>query len=167
MSVFTRSDDSPSSSCSHLTLASLWGMPPHLRRTVKRYPGMCNGNDKDAKTVCNDGRGGSTYVLIVPSNGSDPLYTEWSKEGSVDGKPFSNPVLNSTGERVTDCHTLSTIAAIHYLGWTLWYHSRPLSLAILHLATTGNVHCVLMQHRSIVPCTNSGCPHKYIALIAG
>ena len=122
MPVFTRSDDSPSSSCSHLTLASLWGMPPHLRRTVKRYPGMCNGNDKDAKTVCNDGRGGSTYVLIVPSNGSDPLYTEWSKEGSVDGKPFSNPVLNSTGERVIDCHTRSTTAAIHYLGWTLQYH---------------------------------------------
>jgi len=67
-------------------------------KPVIMYPGMCNGNDKDAKTVCNDGRGGSTYVLIVPSNGSDPLYTEWSKEGSVDGKPFSNPVLNSTGD---------------------------------------------------------------------
>ena len=133
MFVFTLLIISPQAAAviSHL-LTSLEGMPPHLRWTITRYPGMCNGNDKDAKTVCNDGKGGSTYVLIVPSNGSDPLYTEWNKEGSIDGKPFSNPVLNSTGERIADCYTVSTIAAIHcytvstiaainYLGWTLQY----------------------------------------------
>ena len=54
------------------------------------YSGKCNGKDARAKTVCNDGKGGFTYVLVVPKNASDPMYTEWVKDGSVGGMPFHN-----------------------------------------------------------------------------
>ena len=64
------------------------------------YPGKCK---KDAVTPgdgkgCNGGNGGFTYVLTVPKNASDPLYSEWAKEGTIGGKAFHNPVLNKTGD---------------------------------------------------------------------
>ena len=60
-------------------------------KPVIMYPGKCKG-------ACNEGKGGFTYVLVVPKNESDPLYVEWTKEGSVGGKPFRNPVVNTTGD---------------------------------------------------------------------
>ena len=38
------------------------------------------------------------YVLVVPEDPSDKLYTNWTKTGSINGKPFVNPVLNNTGD---------------------------------------------------------------------
>ena len=61
------------------------------------YPGKCRGPGVDGVT-CNDGHGGFTYVLTTPANRSDPLYVEWTKEGTIGGKPFSNPVVNNTGD---------------------------------------------------------------------
>jgi len=60
-------------------------------KPVIMYPGKCKGE-------CNGGKGGFTYALAVPKNSSDPLYTEWTKEGQIQGKAFENPVLNSTGD---------------------------------------------------------------------
>eukprot|EP00937_MAST-01D_sp_MAST-1D-sp2_P004367 g4367.t1 len=60
-------------------------------KPVIMYPGMCAGE-------CNDGHGGATYVLVTPKNASDPLYTEWTKDGEVGGKRYANPVVNSTGD---------------------------------------------------------------------
>ena len=62
------------------------------------YPGKCNSKGLKPGEGCNDGKGGFTYVLVVPSNASDPLYTEWTKTGEVGGKAFSNPVVNNTGD---------------------------------------------------------------------
>lgn len=64
---------------------------------VIMYPGKCRGPGVDGVT-CNDGHGGFTYVLTTPANRSDPLYVEWTKEGTIGGKPFSNPVVNNTGD---------------------------------------------------------------------
>ena len=64
------------------------------------YPGQCSGYGRKGP-VCNDagsGYGGFTYAMAVPKNESDPLYREWSKEGSIGGKRFSNPILNHTGD---------------------------------------------------------------------
>eukprot|EP00966_Prymnesium_polylepis_P203801 4721608-Prymnesium_polylepis.1 len=36
--------------------------------------------------------------MAVPKNESDPLYTEWTKEGEIGGKVFQNPVINGTGD---------------------------------------------------------------------
>jgi hypothetical protein len=36
------------------------------------YPGKCRGPGVDG-TICNDGKGGFTYVLVTPKNASDPL----------------------------------------------------------------------------------------------
>ncbi len=62
-------------------------------KPVVMYPGRCQGN-----LGCNGGKGGFTYALAVPKNSSDPLYTEWSKAGEVGGRPFTNPLLNETGD---------------------------------------------------------------------
>lgn len=61
-----------------------------------RYPGKCKPTS--AGVGCNNGKGGFTYVLAVPSDFSDPLYTNWTKKGMINGKPFINPVVNSTGD---------------------------------------------------------------------
>lgn len=70
-------------------------------KPVIMYPGVCTGD-----LGCNvDGphpnpkqpEKGFTWAMAVPSNESDPLYTNWSKTGSISGKAFSNPILNSTG----------------------------------------------------------------------
>lgn len=66
-------------------------------KPVMMYPGLCKKPGLDGVT-CNDGQGGFTYVLITPKNASDPLYVEWTKEGDIDGKKYSNPVVNSTGD---------------------------------------------------------------------
>ena len=60
-------------------------------KPVIMYPGKCQGQ-------CNGGKGGFTYVLTTPANASDPLYTEWTKSGDIGGKPYANPVINSTGD---------------------------------------------------------------------
>ena len=65
-------------------------------KPVIMYPGKCKG--LGAGQGCNDGKGGFTYVLTVPKNASDPLYTEWTKQGEIGGKTFSNPVVNNTGD---------------------------------------------------------------------
>lgn len=68
-------------------------------KPVMMYPGKCTGRGVPAgQPVCNGGQGGFTYVVVVPKNASDPFYTEWTKEGSIDGKTFSNPVVNHTGD---------------------------------------------------------------------
>ena len=36
--------------------------------------------------------------MVVPTNESDPLYTQWSKEGTIGGKRFQNPIVNATGD---------------------------------------------------------------------
>jgi hypothetical protein len=60
------------------------------------YPGMCasgcaHGNMKPPRTDCTaDCKTGFTYAVAVPSNLSDPLYTNWTK-------PSYNPVVNDTG----------------------------------------------------------------------
>ena len=66
-------------------------------RPVIMYPGRCKTGG-EGTPVCNDGNGGFTFALAVPTNGSDPTYTQWSKEGSIGGQPFTNPVLNFTGD---------------------------------------------------------------------
>ncbi|CAE7947125.1 CWINV4 [Symbiodinium sp. KB8] len=60
-------------------------------KPVIMYPGKCQ-NDP----WC--GKDGFVYALAVPSNASDPLYTNWSKTGSAFGKNFSNPILSNTGD---------------------------------------------------------------------
>ena len=64
---------------------------------VIMYPGKCRKPGVDG-VACNDGHGGFTYVLTTPANRSDPLYVEWTKEGTIGGKAFSNPVVNNTGD---------------------------------------------------------------------
>ncbi len=68
-------------------------------KPVMMYPGKCNdkGTSVD-KRVCNDGKGGFTYVLVVPENASDPLYQKWNKNGEVGGQAFRNPIINNTGD---------------------------------------------------------------------
>ena len=65
-------------------------------KPVIMYPGKCKG--LGGGKGCNGGKGGFTYVLTVPTNPADPLYTNWSKEGEIGGKTFSNPVVNGTGD---------------------------------------------------------------------
>lgn len=40
----------------------------------------------------------SRYVLVVPEDPTDKLYTNWSKTGSIGGTPIANPVVNNTGD---------------------------------------------------------------------
>ena len=44
-------------------------------KPVMMYPGKCKG--LGGGKGCNGGKGGFTYVLIVPENPADPLYTNW------------------------------------------------------------------------------------------
>ena len=68
-------------------------------KPVVVYPGMCScKGTPGGANCCNNGKGGATYVMAVPKNASDPFYTEWSKTGEVNGKPFVNPILNNTGD---------------------------------------------------------------------
>ena len=70
------------------------------------YPGKCQGQ-------CNGGKGGFTYVLTTPANASDPLYTEWTKSGDVGGKPYANPVINSTGDDPSE-EEVGYLAQLYY-----------------------------------------------------
>jgi sucrose-6-phosphate hydrolase SacC (GH32 family) len=69
-------------------------------KPVMMYPGKCNckGTNVTGAPCCNDGKGGFTYVLVVPEDPGDKLYTNWSKTGSIGGKTFTNPVVNNTGD---------------------------------------------------------------------
>ena len=56
-------------------------------KPVIMYTGRCK--TLPGQSGCNDNASlGFTYALAVPANASDPLYTRWSKSGSIGGKPL-------------------------------------------------------------------------------
>lgn len=61
-------------------------------KVVQIYPGLCHGNSEDGCP------GATNLAIAVPEDPSDPLQTNWTKDGKVGALTgYVNPIANNTG----------------------------------------------------------------------